>query len=83
MIKTFIGLLGMTLILIAFILDEFSKNYHQNSMLFNILNITGASLLIIYSLFLNSIPFFILNSVWCLGSLIKIIVLLKKKSYKK
>ena len=59
----FIGLPGMALILIAFILDEFHK-LSVDSKSSILMNIGGAGLLTVYAYTLNSIPFIILNLVW-------------------
>ena len=59
----FIGLPGMALILIAFVLDEFHKlSIDSKSSI--LMNIGGSGLLTIYAYTLNSIPFIILNLVW-------------------
>ncbi len=71
-INLIVGLLGMTLILIAFLLDEFSKSIHHKSWQFNILNIFGAGLLSYYAYTLDSLPFMVLNGVWFFAAIIKI-----------
>jgi cell shape-determining protein MreD len=76
-INIIIGLLGMTLILIAFLLDEFSKTIHHQSWQFNVLNIFGSLLLVYYAYTLNSIPFMILNGVWFIAAIVKITMIKK------
>ncbi|NQV91760.1 hypothetical protein HQ489_04770 [Candidatus Woesearchaeota archaeon] len=71
-INIIIGLLGMLLILIAFLLDEFSKKIHHKSLYFNLLNIFGSLFLMYYAYTLNSIPFMILNGVWFIASIVKL-----------
>ena len=64
MIDLIIGIVGMTFILVAFILDEFVRKFNQNTVQYNLLNIIGAGLLTYYAFSLNSWPFMILNIVW-------------------
>ncbi|HIH23647.1 TPA: hypothetical protein HA251_01290 [Candidatus Woesearchaeota archaeon] len=58
-----IGLLGMALILIAFVLNVI-KHVKATDRLYLWLNCVGSALLIIYAVLLSSIPFMILNIVW-------------------
>lgn len=67
-----IGIAGMVIILVAYLLELFEKVSPINK-LYILANFFGAVLLIIYSWFLDSIPFIILNSVWALGALIDFI----------
>ncbi|MBT3835646.1 hypothetical protein HOD05_03715 [Candidatus Woesearchaeota archaeon] len=76
-INLIIGLLGMLLILIAFLLDEFSKSIHHQSWQFNVLNIFGSLLLTYYAYTLNSIPFMILNGVWFVAAIVKLFFISK------
>ncbi|MBT6774598.1 hypothetical protein HOA91_04465 [Candidatus Woesearchaeota archaeon] len=64
MIDLIIGIVGMTFILVAFILDEFIQKFNQNTIQYNLINIIGAGLLTYYAFSLNSWPFLILNIVW-------------------
>ncbi len=59
-----VGIAGMILILLAFILDEFYKKWNQNTVQYNLLNIIGSGLLVYYALTLKGWPFVILNVVW-------------------
>ena len=59
-----IGILGMLLVLIAFILDEFYKRWNQNTIQYNALNIIGSALLVYYALTFRAWPFVVLNVVW-------------------
>jgi hypothetical protein len=68
MINLIIGIFGMLLILIAFILDEFVDKFNQNTVQYNLTNILGSGLLTYYAFTLNSIPFIILNVVWFLAA---------------
>lgn len=58
-----LGILGMALILIAFVLDEFRK-FDSDSGQYNLLNLVGSGLLVYYAYTLWSIPFLILNGIW-------------------
>ena len=64
---TIIGVCGATIILIAFILNELNK-LSSNDFIYDFLNFVGSLLLVIYAYLLWSIPFFVLNMVWCLVS---------------
>ena len=59
-----IGLTGMTLILLAFLLDELGK-LSQKDKSYQVMNILGSGLLAWYAILLGSWPFLILNIVWC------------------
>jgi len=59
----YFGIIGMSLLLIAFFLNLFNI-ISQNSKTYILLNIFGSGLMIYYSVLLNSIPFLILNIVW-------------------
>jgi hypothetical protein len=59
----FIGLFGMVLILVAFILNVFTKiDSSDNSFL--LMNLVGSLAMVVYAMFIGSIPSFILNGVW-------------------
>ena len=73
MIDILIGILGMLFILIGFILDEFYKNWQQDTIRYNLVNVLGAGLLIYYAFTLDSWPFMILNGVWFLIAGFKLI----------
>ncbi|MBU0456990.1 MAG: hypothetical protein ABH824_02195 [Nanoarchaeota archaeon] len=72
-----IGIIGMSLILIAFVLDEFYKEFNSNSIKYNMINIAGSGFLMFYAYTIKGWPFFILNSVWFITAIIKIIKLIK------
>mgnify|MGYP001246427984 CR=1 FL=1 len=61
-----LGILGMSLILLGFILTEFVKKWHSNSRQFILVNFLGAGFLVYYAFTINSWPFMILNGVWFL-----------------
>lgn len=78
-----IGLIGMALILVAFILNEVSGHIDRESKEYNILNILGSTFLIFYAYALSSWPFLILNIVWAIVAVWKLSTLLMRKSRKK
>ena len=66
--NTIIGSTGATLILIAFILEQ-THRWKDTSLKYDLVNLVGSVLLIIYAILLRSWPFLILNTVWALVSL--------------
>jgi len=74
---TIIGALGATLILIAFILNQLNK-WEKTDMSYDLVNLIGSILLIIFSYLISAWPFIILNSVWAVVSLRDVIIDLKK-----
>lgn len=73
-----LGILGMVLILIAFILDEFVKRWGQDTIFYNVLNILGGSLLVYYAWQLQGWPFLILNAVWVVVAVVKLVKIVGK-----
>jgi uncharacterized protein YqhQ len=73
MIQITIGLIGMSLILLAFLLGEFFNKCNPNTLTYNLINLIGAGILVYYSYLISSWPFLILNFVWSLVALIKLI----------
>lgn len=78
MIATIMGIVGMSLILIAFVLDEFLKKWGINTVKYNLVNMFGSGLLGYYAYTLNSWPFMILNGVWFLVAGYKLILVRNK-----
>lgn len=76
-IPTIIGALGATLILVAFILNQLNK-WKKTDLSYDLVNLLGSILLIIFSLMIKAWPFVILNSVWAIISLRDVIIDLKK-----
>ncbi len=74
-----IGIIGMGLILLAFILDEFVTKFNQNTLQYNFLNIFGSALLLYYALTLRGWPFVILNAVWLAAATIKLSRILARR----
>ncbi len=67
-LTTLIGSAGAAIILIAFFLNQTHK-LSQDSLKYDVANLIGSGLLVIYAVLLSSIPFAILNGVWFLVSL--------------
>ncbi len=61
------GLSGMFLLLIVFMLELFEALDAENP-IYIIVNIAGSALMAYYALLIDSLPFLILNCVWCLAS---------------
>jgi len=76
--STLIGTLGVSLLLLAFILNLF-KLVSQDSRLYGILNITGAGLSCYASLLIHFLPFIVLEAAWCLIALFSFVK--KPKTY--
>jgi len=76
--STIIGIIGLSLLLLAFVLNLLKK-IKQNSKTYNLINFLGASLLTYYSYTLNNAIFFILELVWAIFALYFLIKLTIKK----
>jgi len=74
----YIGLIGMFLLLVSFILNLF-RNFSPNSKIYLLLNVLGAGFLSYYSYISNAFIFLILNILWTLISLYKLIKAIKAK----
>ncbi|OIO50116.1 MAG: hypothetical protein COV41_00715 [Candidatus Brennerbacteria bacterium CG11_big_fil_rev_8_21_14_0_20_43_10] len=68
----FFGILGLILLLLAFVLDTFNVVSEKSRLLYG-LNFVGSVLLVWYSYEIRSVPFFILESFWVCVSLIKML----------
>lgn len=79
MIELIVGIVGMALILVAFVLDEFLKKFNQNTIVYNSFNIIGAGLLLLYALSLKGWPFVVLNAAWVTAAGIKLVKILKRR----
>jgi len=65
---TYIGVIGASIILIAFFLNQTNK-LTVESRWYDGLNAFGSGLLLVYAVLLVSYPFIILNIVWLMVSL--------------
>ena len=71
--NTAVGIAGMSIILILFILNE-TKKLSQETTLYDAANAAGALLLVYYAYALKAWPFLVLNAVWGLFSLYEVIM---------
>lgn len=78
-VNILIGTSGMLLLLVAFIRDEFIKDY-ENTITYNMLNFGGGGLLTYYAYTLNSLPFLILESIWTIFAGYKLTTLIKARA---
>lgn len=76
-----IGSIGLVFILIAFFWDEFYEV--SNTYSYNVLNLVGAAALAYYSYSLKSMPFIILQVVWGVVALVKMVKLSERKKSKR
>jgi hypothetical protein len=63
MVVDIIGISGAAIILIAFVMNQLHK-WKDTDLIYDASNALGSLLLIVYSYYLNSVPFIILNTVW-------------------
>lgn len=73
-----IGTIGVSLILLAFVLNVFSV-ISNKGVFFLLLNLLGASLACYASVLINYTPFIILEGVWALVSLVGLVRLMIAK----
>lgn len=76
---TLIGTLGALLILIAFTMNQMHK-WKNDYLIYDLINLIGSGLLIIYAAILKSYPFLVLNGVWAFLSLRDVVIDFKKNS---
>lgn len=65
---TIFGACGALLILIAFVLNQLHK-WRDDYFWYDLFNLIGSLILVIYAVLLSSWPFAILNAVWAIVSL--------------
>ena len=66
-----IGSLGVTLLLLAFLLNV-GRRLNEQSRLYLWMNILGSALAAAYAAMTGSIPFVILETAWCLAALYRL-----------
>lgn len=66
--ETIVGIIGATLILIGFGLNQ-TGIWKTTSFSYDFINLIGGGVLVYYAVLLDSLPFMILNIVWTLVSL--------------
>lgn len=74
-----IGFIGVTILLIAFLLNLVNK-IEKNSLSYLLMNIIGAATACFASILLNYMPFIILEGCWTLVSIYGLIVYVNSKS---
>ena len=74
-----VGIVGMIFILVAFVLDEFYKKFNGSTVKYNVLNIIGSAGLVYYAVALSAWPFLILNLIWFVVAMLKLMGILKKR----
>ncbi len=77
-ITDWIGFVGVTILLIAFFLNLADK-LHKNSLPYILLNIIGAGIACLAAIFIDYIPFIILEGCWTIVSIGALINFFKKK----
>lgn len=78
MLTTIIGIIGASLVLLAFIMNQIKK-WKNDDLIYDLVNFLGAGILIVYGFLIKGYPFVILNTVWALFSLKDVFIDLKKK----
>jgi len=76
---TIIGIVGSTIILVAFLLNQVNK-WSSASLMYDVSNAVGSSLLVLYAYLINSYPFMILNTVWFLSAFWDILITVRNKN---
>jgi hypothetical protein len=64
----FVGTIGAVCVLAGFVANETGK-LSRDSWGYDVLNLMGSGLLVIYALSLDSVPFIAINATWCAVSL--------------
>lgn len=77
-----IGIMGMTLVLMAFMLNNVNK-WKSSDFMYDFTNLVGSASLAYYAFSLKSYPFLIVNSIWGIISLKDVIMSLVGKKTKK
>ena len=79
-LSDWIGSIGVSILLIAFLLNLLKK-ISADSKVYIVLNLVGAGLACIASVMINYVPFIILEAAWILVSLVSLVkVIAGKKS---
>ncbi len=73
-----IGTLGLLILLTGFILN-LAGRLGSESVWYLSLNIMGCLLLTFYAIELDSLPFMILEGVWGISSLVKLVIILRRR----
>jgi hypothetical protein len=74
-----LGWIGSVEVIAAYGLNSYQK-IKSDSLVFQLLNLTGAIFLIINSIYKEAYPFTFINTVWCIIAIIAIVGIVKKKN---
>lgn len=74
----FIGVLGMSFVLIAFLMLQFNQ-WRTTTVSYHVLNFLGGTFLMLYAFVGKVVPFFVLNLIWALVSLLDVFKCSKRK----
>jgi hypothetical protein len=75
--ENIIGIIGAGLVLLAFILEQLHV-WKNDDLAYDIANLAGSALLIIYGVLIHGYPFVVLNGIWAIVSLRDVILDLTK-----
>lgn len=78
---TAMGWIGSVAVIAAYALNSLQK-IKSDSLLFQVLNLTGAVLLIINSVFKEAYPFTFINTVWAVIAVVAILRMMRKPAVK-
>ena len=76
---TVIGWVGSVAVIVAYGLNSMQK-LKSNSLAFQVLNLSGAILLLINSVFKEAYPFTFINTVWAIIAIVAIFKIVRKLS---
>jgi len=77
-----IGIIGMALILLAFLLNQLGK-WKNEYLIYDFTNLVGSILLFYYAVALDSLPFMIINVVWGIVSLRDVFLDINRNSHRR
>jgi lipid-A-disaccharide synthase-like uncharacterized protein len=78
MLDTIIGITGAFLLLLSFTLNQVHV-WKDSDLTYDLVNLIGGTLLVIYGLFIHGYPFVVLNGMWAIVSLRDLILHFKKR----
>jgi hypothetical protein len=79
MLIQLLGIFGVVLLLAAFILNLL-RRIDESSSIYLWMNIVGAAMSAVYAFYLRAYPFVVLESVWGISALVRLILSKKKAS---
>lgn len=75
---TLLGIVGAIIILALFLLNQF-KIVDVDNIWYDLGNVIGGTILVVYALLIDSLPFLLINGVWVLFSLRDVVIDLMRK----